>query len=145
MVAAALVVPTLRPGSEADPVFVTWTAEDVSGVELDIVRAIVAIVPFAIVEEFIPQRIQVRLPAIPLQEIALPAAVAALAAVTETAEKSVVEWFKVHCRSEGRIPDEFTVRLRVTVLPGAPNRKTSSTRRLARIQGGMWLDQQMRG
>lgn len=55
------------------------------------VRATVATTPFEMVVEFMPQRTQVGLPAVVLQEIDLPAAVAAAPAVTVIAEKSVVE------------------------------------------------------
>jgi hypothetical protein len=60
-------------------------------VEFEIVRAIVATLPFDIVVEFMPQRRQVGLPAVLLQEIDLLAAVAAAPAVMVTAEKSEVE------------------------------------------------------
>ncbi len=60
-------------------------------VEFESVSATVATTPSDNVAEFMPQRMQEGTPAVVLQEIDLPAAVAALAAVTVTAEKSEVE------------------------------------------------------
>ena len=67
------------------------TADDVFLVELDIVIATVARMPFAITFEFTPQATHFRLPAVLLQEIDLIALVVADPGFTLTDEKSVVE------------------------------------------------------
>jgi hypothetical protein len=79
------------PGREEDTGFRTCTLDDDVCVVLDIVRPIVATRPLDIVLEFIPHTRHVMLPAVELHDTALPAVVAALPAVTATAEKSEVE------------------------------------------------------
>jgi len=66
-------------------------ADEVCVVELEMVRAIVATTPLAIVLEFIPEITQVETPATLLQLIVFPAAVAAAPTETVRALKSVVE------------------------------------------------------
>ena len=70
---------------------VSWTMDDVSSVDGEIVSATVATTPFEIVLELIPQSTHVELPELLLQEICLPAAVAAAPAVTVAEVKSTVE------------------------------------------------------
>ena len=76
---------------KAESPFDKLTADEVFFVEADIVIVTVARMPFAIAFEFTPQATHFRPPAVLLQEIDLPAAVAAAPADTLTDEKSVVE------------------------------------------------------
>lgn len=76
---------------KADSPLDKLTTDEVFLVEPDIVIDTVARMPFAITFEFTPQATHFRLPVALLQEIDLPAAVAAAPAATLTDEKSVVE------------------------------------------------------
>jgi hypothetical protein len=111
---------TDKPGSGDAPVFITCTTEEELCVDGEIVKVTVAITPFAIVDALIPHSKQVELPAALLQEIDLPADVAALPALIEAAEKSAVEYVNVHWASAGCTPDAAKERLNVTTLPGTP-------------------------
>ena len=104
----------------AEPL-VSPTADDVFSVDAEIVSATVATIPFEIVLELIPQRTHVELPALLLQEICLPAAVAAAPAVTVADVKSTVESLSVHWTEAGWVPELFRLRLKVTVVPGVPD------------------------
>lgn len=74
----------------AEP-FVSWTTDDVSSVDGEIVSPTEATTPLETVLELIPQSTHVEVPELLLQEICLPAAVAAAPAVTVADVKSTVE------------------------------------------------------
>lgn len=76
---------------EADRPFDKLTAEEVFLVEPEIVIDTVARTPFELAFAFRPQATHLALPAVLLQEMDLPAAVAAGPSATVTDEKSVVE------------------------------------------------------
>jgi hypothetical protein len=84
-------VDIVSPGSGEDPGLMSPTFDDELRVVPDIVRAIVATMPFGIVFELMPQVRHVTLPTIELQDIDLPALVAALPAEVTMAEKSEIE------------------------------------------------------
>jgi hypothetical protein len=81
----------LRPGGVAETAFKTCTEDEVLLVVAEIVNVIVAMTPLAIARLLTPDRTQVGLPAMLLQIMDFPAAIAAAPAVTVTAVKSDVE------------------------------------------------------
>lgn len=81
---------TVLSRAAAEPL-VSWTTDDVSSVDGEIVSRTVATTPFEIVWELIPQSTHVEVPELLLQVICLPAAVAAAPAVTVAEVKSTVE------------------------------------------------------
>lgn len=95
-------------------------ADDVSVVELDSVRARVATTPLAMVLAFIPDTTQLETPAVLLQVIDFPAAVAAAPAATTRLPKSLVKYVIVHWTADGWVPVELKDKFKLTTVPGAP-------------------------
>jgi len=108
------------PSTAAPALLVSCTVEDGLVVELEMVRATLAITPFAIVLELIPHSKHMLVPGPFEHEICLPAAVADTPAVTTTDEKSTVEYCSVHCRPAGAVPEPLKPMSRLTIEPGLP-------------------------
>jgi hypothetical protein len=89
--APVVVVEMEEPTTVAARPPLSWMIEDVFSVEADMVSVTVATTPFWIAVEFIPHATHVEAPLVELQEIDLPAAVAAPPAATLTEEKSEAE------------------------------------------------------
>lgn len=106
------------PWASAAELPVSWMVEDGSEAFPARVSVTVAKTAFGIVLSFIPQATHVALPEDVLQLTVLPVAPGPAATVAD--EKSVGEYPNVHSADAGRLPVAFSVRLRATVLPGAP-------------------------
>lgn len=89
------------PASDASVVVVSWSDEEVSVVELDTVSDTVATTPLAIVVALGPDRTQITDPGCGLHDRDLFAAVAAGPAENVAAEKSAVEYLRVHSSEAG--------------------------------------------
>lgn len=110
----------VEPVDETAPLLKNCTSDEVSVVELEIVKAIVATTPFAIVLVFIPDTTQVETPDVLLQLIDFPAAVVAAPVETLNALKSFVAYVMLHWTPEGCVTVELNDKLKLTTLPGLP-------------------------
>ena len=96
----------------------SWIEDDVFFVVDESVSATVATTPLEMVLELIPHSKHVELPALLLQDICLPAAVAAEPTANVADVISAVEYFRVHSSPAGAAP--LRAMLNPTVVPGLP-------------------------
>jgi hypothetical protein len=112
-------VVTPAPAESAEMPLVSWTEEDVSGVESAKVKVTEATTLFGIAVELSPHSKHVALPEPLVQESDLFAAADPAAKLADV--KSVVEYLSVHSVESGRLPVAFKETFNTTGAPGAPD------------------------
>ena len=110
----------------------SWIEDDVFCVVDDSVSATVATTPLEMVLELIPHSKHVELPALLVQDICLPAAVAAEPTANVADVMSAVEYFRVHSSPAGAAP--FRAMLNPTVVPGLPEPADT-------LRAALWAEQ----